>query len=70
MGNDTRIYDRFAYWSVADCSCEFCKFFISMKKPCPLEVCAIEDILQEAIMRKYGEEVCTHAFGEATPCRE
>lgn len=38
MGENTRIYDRFEFWSVADCSCEFCVNFHGKCRPCPLEV--------------------------------
>jgi hypothetical protein len=52
MDDSTRIYDRFEFCSVADCSCEFCVNFRGKSRPCPLEVCCIEDIRQEALRRE------------------
>ena len=54
MGDYTRIYNKFEWWSVDDCRCEYCRFYCGKKKPCPLETCDIEDIRREAFMREYG----------------
>ena len=52
MGNNTKIYDKFEYWTVADCECSQCLYYISKKQPCPLEVCSIADIREEAARRE------------------
>ena len=52
MGNNTRIYNRFEWWSVADCDCQFCVHYRGKKRPCSLEVCCVEDIRQEAFQRE------------------
>jgi len=49
--NNTRIINKFEFWSVADCACEFCINY-TKDQPCPLDVCCIEDIRQEAIRRE------------------
>ena len=54
MGKNTRIYDRFEWWNVADCSCEHCLHYAGKDRPCPLEACCCEDIRQEAIRREQG----------------
>ena len=38
---NTRIINKFEFWSVADCACEFCINY-TKDKPCPLDVCCIE----------------------------
>ena len=53
MGSNTkRIHDKFEFWSTADCDCSLCVNFAGNKKPCPLDVCCIEDIRQEALRRE------------------
>jgi hypothetical protein len=52
MGSNTRIYHRFEWWSVADCRCELCIHYQGEKRPCPLEVCIVEDIRWEARRRE------------------
>ena len=49
--NNTRIINKFEFWSVADCACEFCINY-TKDQPCPLDVCCIENIRQEAIRRE------------------
>ena len=49
--NNTRIINKFEFWSVADCACEFCINY-TKDQPCPLDVCRIEDIRQEAVRRE------------------
>ena len=51
-GTGTRIYNRFTYWSVADCACENCVNYAGEGKKCPLDKCCIEDIKREAIRRE------------------
>ena len=48
----TRIYNRFEFWSVEDCDCKYCPNFNAKSKLCPLDVCAIADIKQEAVRRE------------------
>ena len=47
----TRIIDKFEYWTVEDCACELCVNHIK-DQPCPLDVCCVEDIRQEAVRRE------------------
>ena len=57
MGSNTRVYNKFEFWSVADCACEHCQFFAGKNRPCPLEVCCCEDIRAEAIRREQATNV-------------
>jgi hypothetical protein len=68
VGNNTRIYNRFKWWSVTDCACEFCLFYAGKNEVCPLETCAVEDERQEAYRRECGESGRAQTFGENTPC--
>lgn len=63
MGSNKHIYDRFEWWSVADCACEHCLYYAGKKKPCPLETCDIEAERREAFIREYGESAYMQAFG-------
>ena len=49
---NTRIINKFEFWSVADCDCSLCLHHAGKDQPCPLDVCCIEDIRQEAIRRE------------------
>ena len=69
VGDYTRIYERFKWWSVADCSCEFCVHFRGKKRSCPLDVCCVEDIRQEAVRREQAAAGGATARLEAVPCR-
>ena len=70
MGNNTRIYDRFDWWSVADCDCQFCVHCHGRGKTrsCSLEACAVADIRQEAVRREQAAAGGHTARKEATPC--
>ncbi len=61
MGKHTRIYNKFEYWSVEDCSCIYCLHY-NRKKGCKLTVCCCADIRQEAERRELarcsGAAVC------------
>ena len=59
-GTGKRIYNRFEFWSAADCACENCVNYAGKGKPCPLDRCCIEDIKQEAGRR----EVTAKSKGE------
>jgi hypothetical protein len=67
--NNTRIYNRFEHWSVDDCRCEFCIHYRSKRQPCPLEVCCVEDIRQEALRREQAAADGATAREEAVSCR-
>jgi len=54
MRKDLRIHNRFNYWSIADCKCEYCINYQGKKKPCRLDVCCVENIKQEAVRREKG----------------
>ncbi|MCL2816720.1 MAG: hypothetical protein FWD23_19140 [Oscillospiraceae bacterium] len=69
MGKNIRIYDRFEYWSVADCACEYCVNFVK-NRPCLPEMCCIADIREEAIRREQGSVNGSQAREEAKPCPE
>jgi len=49
---NTHISNRFEYWSVADCACEYCQFYIKKGRSCKLETCCCSDIREEAIKRE------------------
>jgi len=68
MGKNTRIFNRFEYWSVEDCSCEYCLHFVK-DRPCALEVCCCADIRQEALRREQSAAGGSLARKEAAPCR-
>jgi hypothetical protein len=68
MGNNTHIYNRFKWWSVADCGCEFCVHYRGSKVPCPLNVCCCEDIRQEALRREQAAASGAAVREKATPC--
>ena len=61
MGENTRIYNKFEYWSVKDCSCVYCLHY-SRKDGCKLPECCCADIRQEAMRR----ELARHK--ETAPC--
>ena len=56
MDKSKRIYDRFEFWSVADCSCEFCLYKPPKDRPCALEVCCVADIREEAERREQAAQ--------------
>ena len=66
MGKYTRIYNRFKYWSIEDCRCEYCVNYPGKDEPCPLEVCCCAEERREAFLREYGAP----PDEEAIPCRE
>ena len=55
MVSNTKIYDKFEYWTVADCACKFCVNHVK-KQPCSLEVCSIADIREElpGVIKKFN----------------
>lgn len=55
MGKNTRIIDKFEYWSPADCACEFCLHYVK-KQPCQLEVCCCAEEKAEALRREVAAE--------------
>ena len=69
MGKNTRIYDRFEFWSVEDCACEYCVHYGGKDRPCLLDVCCCDDIRQEAVRREQGAVDGSQARKEAEPCR-
>jgi hypothetical protein len=62
MSQNTRIYNRFEFWGVADCACEFCLWRGTKKRPCLLEACCCEDIRAEALRRKLVLADCACSF--------
>ena len=57
MGSSKRIYNKFEFWSVADCDCSLCQFYSTKNKTCTLDVCCIEDIKKDAIRREQAVTV-------------
>lgn len=61
MGKNTRIYNKFEYWSVEDCDCKYCLHY-NRKKGCKLTECCCADIRREAARRELawnnGAAVC------------
>ena len=51
MNKNIRIYNRFKWWSVDDCLCEYC-LYIGKNHLCSLEICCCDDIRQEAVRRE------------------
>ncbi|MEY8356903.1 hypothetical protein AALB39_26655 [Lachnospiraceae bacterium 54-53] len=43
MKNNTRIYNKFEYWSVEDCDCKYCLHH-SKKKGCKLKLRFNKDV--------------------------
>ena len=69
MGENTRIYNRWQGYTVADCRCEYCLFYAGKKHPCPLDVCCCEEERQEALLLRQGTAGGATARGKAAPCR-
>ena len=63
---NTRIINKFEFWSVADCDCSLCLHHAGKDQPCSLDVCCIEDIRQEAIRR---EQVATSSSEPASSAK-
>ena len=63
MGSNTRIYDKFEYWTVADCACRFCVNHIKTQA-CSLEVCCIAEIREEATWREQAAEGRRNYYAE------
>ena len=57
MGSNKRIYNRFEWWSVEDCACEYCVFYQGRSYQCPFIACPVEDVLQEAIRREQSAAI-------------
>jgi len=68
MGENTRIYNRWQGYTVADCRCEHCLFYAGKKRPCPLDICCCKEERQEALQRKQGAVSGTTAREKAVPC--
>jgi len=68
MGNNTRIYNRFEFWSTDDCNCKFCVHYAGESRPCSREVCCIADIREEAARREQGSANGSQAREEAVSC--
>ena len=70
MGNSTYIFNRWQWYTLVDCACEFCVHFTGLNKPCPLDICCCANERRGAFLREYG------GFGDAlpdeeeVPCRE
>jgi hypothetical protein len=67
MNKSTRIVDRFEWWSVEDCSCDYC-LYVGKDGSCSLDVCCCADIREEAIRREQGATGGSQVRKEAAPC--
>ena len=67
MGDKTHISGRFEWWSVADCSCEYC-LYRGKKQTCLNDSCAIEDIRQETLWREQAAACSGAEDGGAASC--
>ena len=67
MGKNTRIYDRFEFWSVADCRCVYCLNYLK-NSPCPLEACCVADVREEALRREREAKNGSRERKEAVSC--
>ena len=56
MGSNTRVYDKFQGYTLADCACDACLHYPGKNKPCPLEVCCCAEEKAEAIKREVAVE--------------
>jgi hypothetical protein len=66
--NNTRIYNRFEYWSVADCACDACLYWNEQECVCSLTACYCEDIRQEATRREQAAVNGSTTRTEAASC--
>jgi len=64
MGRNTRTYNRWQGYTLADCNCVYCVYYPGKKKPCPLDVCCCAEERREAFLREFGW------FGDALPGEE
>ena len=70
MGKYTKIYNRWQGYTLADCSCEYCRWYAGKNHPCPLAVCCCKEERREAFQREYGRFGDALPDKEAAPCRE
>ena len=68
MLDNTRIYNRFVWWSVVDCACVHCLYYHGKKRPCSLDNCVVEDIRLEALWRDQTALLCDTTRTEVIPC--
>ncbi|MDR1014181.1 MAG: hypothetical protein LBL86_04280 [Coriobacteriales bacterium] len=48
----TRIYNRFLYYSVADCRCDLCLYWQGRRCGCLLDICCCQKERDEALRRE------------------
>ena len=56
MGSNTRIFDKFENWSLADCACEACLYYSGEGKPCLRQICCCAEEKAEALMLEIADE--------------
>jgi hypothetical protein len=69
LKSSTRYNNHFEWWSVADCDCLLCRFFLGRKRVCALDACCCEDIRLEALRREQAANTGATAREEAMACR-
>jgi hypothetical protein len=69
MGPNTRIYNKFEWWSTDDCRCELCLYKGSQKRPCLLDECCCMEERAEALKREQGAMNGSTARAGEVPCR-
>ena len=52
MDKNTRIYNRWQGYTVADCACELCRWYDGKKRLCLLESCCCAEEREEALLRE------------------
>jgi hypothetical protein len=52
LSDNTRIYNRFKGYTVKDCDCTYCLYYVQKSKSCSLEKCCCENERNEAIKRE------------------
>ena len=60
LGKNTRIYEKFRYYSLADCNCAFCLFYKGKRRGCSLEVCCCAEEKAAAVAREQGVGILDH----------
>jgi hypothetical protein len=69
MGENTRIYNRFEWWSSEDCSCAHCLYKGDKARPCLLDECCCLEERQAALEREQGANNGSAAREGAALCR-
>ena len=58
---NTRIQNKFKWWSVDDCSCRWCLWYKGKKRGCALSECCCAEERAEAIKREHDAKLAANA---------